>query len=371
MSKILLIEDDASLRFMLEERLRVEGYEVEAAEDGEEGVQKAKANPPDLVLCDIMMPKMDGYQVMSALQRDVHLAELPVILLTALTQVAQVRNGMNLGADDYLIKPVEKNDLLQSIRARLARRDQSQQRQEQHVNHIVKSLAGMMHDLRNSLMVIGMCVQMSKDEGDSPKPLPASLQGVVRSIGNIDRQIQCIMRFARARFQHLPFQPVPVSLPLFCEKLVAEFPENKQVEIEVDGVLPPCKICADPVHLHNVLSNLLSNAVKYSPPDQPVRLRLETFPDNVVFTVCDSGIGIPAEALPHVFEPFYRATNVKSRKGIGLGLAMTKLLVEKHGGTITVHSQVGKGSEFRVVWPKGGGTELQGKPRAARSMRVA
>ena len=110
MSKILIIEDEENLRFTLGERLRLEGYEVELAEDGEIGLEKARKNPPDLVLCDIMMPKMDGYKVVELLRQEEHLADLPVIMLTALNQPQQLREGMNVGADDFLVKPVNKED---------------------------------------------------------------------------------------------------------------------------------------------------------------------------------------------------------------------------------------------------------------------
>lgn len=127
MKKILLIEDEPGMRRNVLRLLELEGFDAIGAEDGEAGLAAAREAHPDLVLCDVMMPKLDGYGVLGALRNDPETQHIPLIFLTARSEKADVRLGMNLGADDYLTKPVDADDLVATIRARLARRQQQSQ----------------------------------------------------------------------------------------------------------------------------------------------------------------------------------------------------------------------------------------------------
>ena len=129
MKRILVIEDEPEMRRNLVTVLKMEGYEPVAAENGRRGLELAKARAPDLILCDVMMPELDGYGVLQALRSDDHAALVPFLFLTAKGEKEDLRNGMNLGADDYLTKPVAKADLLKAIEARLRRSEQQAKRE--------------------------------------------------------------------------------------------------------------------------------------------------------------------------------------------------------------------------------------------------
>ena len=124
MHTILLIEDEEPLCLILADRLKIEGFLVQTAANGQEGLRQIREQPPDLILCDIMMPGLDGYGVLQALQADERTAAIPFIFLTAKSDAMEVRTGMGLGADDYLCKPVAKADLLAAIRIRLWKHEQ-------------------------------------------------------------------------------------------------------------------------------------------------------------------------------------------------------------------------------------------------------
>ncbi|MBX7210013.1 MAG: response regulator transcription factor [Verrucomicrobiaceae bacterium] len=128
MKKILIIEDQATMRRNLALMLQMEGFDTATAENGRAGIEKAREQQPDLVLCDVMMPELDGYAVLRALREDEAFANTPFIFLTARTDRTDVRTGMNFGADDYLAKPVVRDDLLAAVHARLARAEMLQQR---------------------------------------------------------------------------------------------------------------------------------------------------------------------------------------------------------------------------------------------------
>ena len=126
--KILVIEDNEEVREVLEEVLELSGYEVHSAENGMDGVELALSNPPDLILCDVMMPKLDGFGVLNILGRKPATADIPFIFLTAKAEKSDFRRGMNLGADDYITKPFYKDDLLSVIETRLKKRERLQKK---------------------------------------------------------------------------------------------------------------------------------------------------------------------------------------------------------------------------------------------------
>jgi CheY-like chemotaxis protein len=140
--KILLIDDESSFREVIAKSLVKHGFEVLEAGDGREGLRQAREKLPDLILCDLSMPEMSGYEVLAALRGDERLADVPVIFLTAQSEPAEVRQGMNLGADDYLTKPASIEDLLGAIEARLQRRQAERRRQEKQVERAMQLVGG-------------------------------------------------------------------------------------------------------------------------------------------------------------------------------------------------------------------------------------
>ncbi|MEI7729570.1 MAG: response regulator [Verrucomicrobiota bacterium] len=344
MNKILLIEDEDNMRLALSKRLRLEGYEVVTAADGEQGLRLARNHLPDLVLCDIMIPKLDGYGVLKAMRNEEQLAAIPVVFLTGLAEPEEVRKGMNIGADDYLIKPVEKVALLSTIEARLTKRKQDQHRNEHREEQVLQTLAGLMHDLRNPLAVVMSYAEFS----DHTAASAGDAKAVIGAVESMDQQIRDIMVFAKTRFQKLPFQPVRLDLSQLCGRVVEELPEKKRVKLKAE--VPECVILADPVQVRSAFINLLSNALKYSSDKQPVEVEVTLVGTQVRLLVRDQGRGISVEELPHIFDPFFRANNSAGITGHGLGLAMARMLVEKNGGKIHVNSKLGVGSEFWVDW---------------------
>ncbi len=147
MARILIIDDDAQVRNVVGEFLRRHGHDVVAASNGSEGLQAAAASTPELILCDLDMPALDGNQVVSALRKDDQLAEVPVIFLSGCSDREQIRRSMNLGADDFLVKPSPLAEILEAVNAKLARRQDHRQRQEKRMRKAVEVFVGIVHDL--------------------------------------------------------------------------------------------------------------------------------------------------------------------------------------------------------------------------------
>jgi two-component system sensor histidine kinase/response regulator len=365
LSKILVIDDDDGFRQVIVKFLSRQGFEVVAASDGKAGVDLAVERLPNLIVCDLNMPGMDGYEVLAALRRDPKLADIPLIFLTGQSQPSQVREGMNLGADDYLTKPVDLADLLSAIEVRLRRRQAQRQRQEKQMERGMQLFAGIVHDLRDPLFVVlGYTDLLRGGSGKAPG-------GGENSRQMLDRMQQAVLRMqaiisetlflARSRMERLPFDPGPLDLRDFCEQMVADHEESQRLRFQCAAERFP--VTADALRLRQALDNLLSNALKYS--DGPVVVRLSAGSQNCLIEVSDRGIGIPAAEQEGIFEPFFRASNTGGRPGHGLGLSIVKSCIEQHGGTVRFTSEGGKGTAFFMELPK------SPSPSAERGMRSA
>jgi DNA-binding LytR/AlgR family response regulator len=353
MATILLIDDDEFLREALSELLRHESYTVVVAEGGAQGLVAARQHLPDLILCDLMMPGLDGHGVLRALRQEEALAELPVIFLTALSRHEDRRQGMDLGADDYLVKPVSKQDLKRAIEARLAKRDQARLAQERKVNVFIQSLSSLLHDLRGPLAALMSCALPEAAHQDSPSPWPRGMEGHFRhllaTMGRFRSWTDELMLYTRARFQLTPFHPVQLLAQSLFVQATAELPEAHRVQLNCDP--PALQLIADPHLLRHALANLVGNALKYSPPETPVHVAMRQDEESWVITVRDAGAGLSPSDLPRLFEPFYRGEGATLAEGHGLGLAIARHAVEHHGGTLVAANVPTGGALFTITLP--------------------
>ena len=351
-STILIIDDEESFRQVIIKFLSKQGFEVVAAADGTAGVKLAAETLPDLIVCDLNMPVMDGYKVLAALRRDPKLADIPLIFLTAESEPNRVRHGMNLGADDYLTKPVKLDDLLNAIRARLDRRQAQRQRQEKQLERATQLFGGIVHDLRDPLFVVLGYTDLlrsgqGKTDGGGVQPKQV-LERMQQAILRMQAIVSETLFLARSRMQSLPFDPAPLDLRDFCEQIVADHETSQRLTFQ--GTAGRFPISADALRLRQALDNLLSNALKYS--DGLVVLSLSASAEHYLVEVKDQGIGIPADEQAEIFEPFFRASNTGNRSGHGLGLSAVKSCIEQHGGSVRFISDCKEGTTLIVELPR-------------------
>jgi signal transduction histidine kinase len=351
----LVIDDEESFRQLIAKFLGKQGFDVVVAADGKAGVSLAAKAQPDLILCDLNMPEMDGYAVLASLREDLGLADIPLIFLTGQAEPHQVRQGMNLGADDYLTKPVDLEDLLRAVRVRLQRRQAQRQRQEHQLDRAMQLFGGIVHDLRDPLcVVLGYTNLLQEKQGPT-------VGGGANPRQILDRMQQAVLRMqaivsetlflAKSKMQSLPFDPASIDLREFCEQLVADHDEHERLRFHSAG--GPFRMTGDPVRLRQAVDNLLSNALKYSAG--PVDLRLSADPNRCFLEVSDQGIGIPPDEQAEVFEPFFRASNTGNRAGHGLGLSVVRSCIEQHGGTVRFVSDCRTGTSFFLELPRSPG----------------
>ncbi len=368
MTKILLIEDEDMLRGDIAGWLTFEGYEVLTAADGVEGANAAILDTPDLIICDIMMPRLDGYGVMLHVRANSLTHLTPFIFTTAKVDHDDIRRGMSLGADDYITKPFSRLELLQAVQVQLEKRDAQKREQDleveswrlvleqEHEQRVLKAkmVAMFSHDFRNPLATIMSSISLVRDYADrmDEQRRVAHLNRAEASVRQLIQMLDDMLFLAQADSDNLNLKPESLYVGQFIEQLVEEF---KTVYGETHKLFFESHFTdtfmIDPRLLRQIATNLISNAIKYSPPGSKVHVALENDIEHFSLTVKDQGIGIPQSDQSRLFSAFQRGSNVKEKSGTGLGLAIVQQAVDMLGGSVHLESQVGVGTMITVHIP--------------------
>lgn len=368
MTKILVIEDEEILRGEVVEWLTLEGYETFSAEDGVAGVEVALQHLPDVIVCDITMPRLDGHGVLLEMRSNPATANTAFIFVTARAAYDDVRQGMELGADDYLTKPFTRLQLLQAIQTRLEKktaqaqtlqRDVEQWQQafeEEREQRLLKSklVAMFSHDFRNPLTTIMSANGLLRDYGDrlEESRRMTHFNRIDSAARQLLQMLDDMLVVARMESGSLKFTPEVMNMGECVGEIVSEFQAIHQETHSLiyenqmtDAVLGDGRL------LRQVMVNLLSNAIKYSPHGSEVRIHLERQNGNANLSVQDQGIGIPKADQDKLFSIFQRASNVGTVSGTGLGLAIVKQAADLYGGSIAIKSKRKVGTTITVTLP--------------------
>jgi signal transduction histidine kinase len=410
MKRILIVEDSRTQAEGLRLLLTREGYEVQLALTGEEGLLKTDIQFPDLIISDVTMPKMDGFAFCHALKSSDATRQIPVILLTSRTSPVDIIKGLEAGADNFIPKPYEDDYLLgrvSRIFEQLELRKESsldmevaltvggrkitvtadrqqivellfstfeqmsenfdqlaqtnQQLQEARVEaeraNRAKSqfLSRMSHELRTPLNAISGFAQLLEASDLSPQDLE-NAQTIAAAGRHLLDLINELLDIGRIEADELTLSAESVRIADVHQEVVDLIkPLAAEREVSVGDEAGPAElhVLADRQRLKQVLLNLLSNATKYNRPGGSVQLSWEPEGDWVRFEVADTGVGIAEEDLARLFVPFDRigAEQTTGEEGTGLGLTLSKQLVALMGGTLTVESVVDVGTTFRLELP--------------------
>lgn len=352
-ARVLVAEDSAEMRAYLIRLLRP-AYEVEAALSGEGALAAARARPPDIVLSDVMMAQMDGLALVRALRADPATREIPIILISASGGEGATIDALGAGADDYLVKPFSARELRARVRTHLELSRARREGVESRIKDVFLGLAS--HELRTPLTCFKLNVQLChRALVEAGSPLARRIEGLNRSIDRMTRFVNDMLNVSAVSSGTFAIRTARCDLASICRAAAAEQGQVIRREIALDLPDAPVSVIADEDRLNQVVSNLLSNAIKYSPEGRPVGLSLHAVEQEAIVRVRDAGPGIPAEALPHLFDRFYRVQSIDvqsgSYVGLGLGLFLAKAIVDKHNGRIWVETAVGEGSTFAFAIP--------------------
>ncbi len=356
-TRILLVDDNADMRDYLT-RILSEHVQVEAVADGAAALAAAQERVPDLILSDVMMPGLDGFELLKALRADPCTREVPIILLSARAGEESVVEGLQAGADDYLIKPFSATELVTRVLAHLqiAHLRLEALRQERTTSRRKdEMLSTVSHELNTPLVAILGWTRLLRTSPLNQSMLMKSLETIERNATLQAKLISDLLDISRITAGKLRLNLEPVELQSVISMAIATVHQSLQTkDIQLSSLLEPLPtiIQGDPDRLQQIVLNLLTNAIKFTPKGGIIDIRLETTETQAQIKVSDTGCGIAAEFLPYVFDHFRQAENSRSTKGLGLGLAIALHLVELHSGTIEAESLgLGQGATFTVNFP--------------------
>lgn len=367
-ANILIVDDVPNNLRLLSNMLTGQGYEVRSAISGLMALKSVQAALPDVILMDINMPDMTGYEVCECLKADEQTAEIPIIFLSALSETLDKVKAFSVGAVDYITKPFQIEEVIARVETHLAIRSLQKKlqeseaevrrslEQEKELNRLKSEFVAMIsHDFRTPLTSIQGFTELLHYQND--KLALVERDRYFEKIGlAIDRMLELVdqvLTIGQLDASKTNFNPTPVELEPFCRDLVEtlQVSMGEQHQIQFSTGSKGYMAAIDETLLRPILTNLLANAIKYSPKGGDIQFTLSCQNDQLVFYVQDHGIGIPVKDQAHLFEAFHRCSNVGQIKGTGLGLAIVKQCVEAHRGTITVQSKVGVGTTFTVMLP--------------------
>lgn len=376
---ILVVDDAPQNRLLAEARLSGAGYRVTQAESGEAAIAAFEREVPDLVLLDVRMPGLDGFETLERLRALPHGPNVPVVFLTAFDDEDTHRRALAAGVDDFLSKPLRPTELLIRVRSLLRL---STAMHKLHDSHALVSAqrdallharqlrerlsAFIVHDLKIPLQNISAATEVvqRRAENDGVQRAAGMIQ---RGCTDMNRMVLDLLDVARAEDGHLTVQKTDFDLRSLLDDVVertrATRGQGATVRLETMYDLEDPRIQGDPELLRRVIENLLDNAFRYSPAQSSIRVSAAKRQGQIDILVRDEGPGIPEEHRERVFDMYERLEERRDRSGRGLGLVFCRAAVEAHGGAIWIDPPDGRGAVFHV--------RLSTRPDAQRSNMAA
>ncbi|HXB55914.1 MAG TPA: response regulator [Vicinamibacteria bacterium] len=360
MARLLLIDDDTQLGNVFAHILGEAGHDVIQAASGPAGIEAARRARPDLVLCDVTMPGMDGYAVLAALRADSRFASTPFLFLTGLPAEYHARAAISMGADDYLTKPVSDEDLVKAVEARLARLDATRRDADRRIDEIQRNLAFLLpHELRTPLTVILGGSELLRDLCDelAPKEVAEMATAINKAGQRLNRMVENYLlhvglelkRLGTAGLDALAFSGRCGGdhVGNSARDRAREHGRDQDLDLTLAGVDLPLA----PLYAGKIVSELVDNALKFSDAGKRVLVALGAVRGRVALEVVDHGRGLTADEIAQVgaFRQFNRL--VLEQQGSGLGLTLVRAIAEASGGTLELSSTPGQGTIARASWP--------------------
>ncbi|MEQ9549577.1 MAG: hybrid sensor histidine kinase/response regulator [Coleofasciculus sp. G3-WIS-01] len=365
--RILAVDDAPDNLFLMQTILETEGYELNLVEDGRSALATVEKSPPDLILLDVMMPQMDGYEVTRRIRENSSLPFIPILLITAYEQSSAIE-GLDAGADDFIRKPVDVGELLARVRS-LLRLKHSIDEQVQLARQREDFVSRLTHDLRTPLVAADRMLSLLQrgSFGQLPDSAVEAIISIQQSNQHLVQMVNTVLEVYRhdAGSKELTF--VSINPQEMVEEVVQELTplaEEKGLALSMNlGECANlfnsgnCRVMGDRLELRRVFTNLIGNAVKFTEKGSvEVHLGLDestksgdSQPPLVTISIQDTGTGIRPEDLPTLFKRFRQGKH--KRSGSGLGLYLSRRIVEAHQGRIEVESELGRGSLFTVYLP--------------------
>jgi signal transduction histidine kinase len=361
MKKILVIEDELAVRENLLELLDAEDFEAVGADNGKEGVELAQTHQPDLIICDVMMPELDGFGVLASLRSCQCTAAIPFIFLTAKADKMDLRQGMSLGADDYLTKPFTRAELLEAISIRFQKKAILEQQSEKKLDELRSSIAlSLPHELGTPLNGILGFSELLVEECDvlEPQEVREMAEGIQKSAKRLLRLIQNFLLYAELeiiardaeRIESLQSGRVSSAASVITSVSVYQAQKwGREEDLLFD--LQDSSVRVAKARLEKILEELVDNSLKYSAIGTPIHIMAAPTGETFTLSVTDKGRGMTAAQIAEVgaYRQFER--KLYEQQGSGLGLNIAKRLTQLLGGELTIESIPEQQTTVKVVLP--------------------
>ncbi|MFA6596688.1 MAG: response regulator [Ignavibacteriaceae bacterium] len=357
MKKILVVEDEPDVRATIQEVLESENYDVIAARDGKEGYELALAENPDMILSDVKMPRVNGLEMIELLHKHKKFKNKPFLFISAKVDLADIRQGMSVGADDYITKPFTIQDLLDAVELRFKKKDAPIHELEEIRDSLVKRIP---HELRTPLVgILGFSELLSEDiESFSKEEILEMIQNIHQTGKRLHTIIEKYLTYAELlapevgdrtleKFLKNSHEIEPEAITYELLKSFEKSDRQKDIFFEIEKAV----VAMSERNFSAVLKELFENAIKFSEKGTPIRVRGIISQENYELGIEDLGTGMLEESMDKIasfrqFEP-----NQYLYNGVGLGLAIVKKIVENTNSTLTIKSKYGGGTMVKVSIP--------------------
>ncbi|MGQ4646657.1 response regulator [Lyngbya aestuarii] len=362
MKKILLIEDEEDIRENISEILKAENFQVIDTDNGHTGVQLAQKEFPDLIICDVMMPELDGFGVLSQLRQNPFTDAIPFMFLTAKAAKEDLRQGMELGADDYLTKPFTRNELLGAITARLEKKvaleRQSRNKLDELRGNISHSLPHELHTPLNGILGLS---KLMIDEYNSLEQSEAleMLDKIHASGERLYRLTQNFLLYADLELISTDQERVKAlrsnGIKTWTKTLIAEVATGKAKllsrEADLELELQEAMLIISEPKFKKAVEEIIDNAFKFSKPGTPVLVNSSCYNNTFKLSVTDYGRGMTAKQISNLGAYLQFERKLYEQQGFGLGLTIAQRIIQLHGGELIIESVTEKQTIAQIFMP--------------------
>jgi signal transduction histidine kinase len=362
MFKILIVEDTLTIREEIHDILVMEGYTVFEAENGSIGFEIALKKHPDLIISDILMPKLNGFEMYKKLQNNKTTKLIPLIFLSAKAEKSDIRAGMNLGAEDYLTKPIDVEDLLNTVKIKIDKKlllaqetiDKTTtisailQQQKKELDNYAQLIS---HELKTPLRNISDILIWIREELAHPISSENSINSIELLENKVERMELLLIKLEQYKnISPSSFKKNKINLNTIAKKVIAKLQVPSHIKVEIKNKLPT--LFADEIMLEKVFEILIQNALDHIDKKKGlILLACETTEEDYLFSVKDNGVGIKTKYHEKIFEMFQ---SIDSNNSTGIGLSIVKKIISCYNGEVKVESTTNKETVFYFSLPKKG-----------------
>ncbi|MCX7735183.1 MAG: response regulator [Candidatus Kapabacteria bacterium] len=359
--RILVVEDEPQIREDIVTALELSDYIAISAQNGKVAFSLAKQHHPDLVISDIMMPEMDGYELLAALQKDSETSSIPFLFLSAKSQLSEIREGMRLGADDYIAKPFDISDLLSTVKVRLSKNEKIESHFKQKIEDLRQSIRySLPHELRTPLNVIlGFSDFLKQNLDNSDKEeIKEILEHISSSAKRLNRVMEKYLFYANLeilaanqdevlRLRENILYSIKSQITEILEAKLFNCKRKDDLKFELNDA----DVFITREHLVKLIEELVDNAIKYSDLGSRITVIGKKENSHYKISVTDHGRGLSSEQIHNCGEYVQFERRIYEQQGTGLGLAIVKKIIELHNGSFSIDSELGIFTTVTVTLP--------------------